>query len=95
MKGPDGTVYPMNGIFREIAKPDRLIYTSAALDNNGNSLFQVLNTIIFTEDGDKTKIKLTAKVSEIKPEGKPYLDGMKEGWSQTIDRLSEYLEKIK
>jgi uncharacterized protein YndB with AHSA1/START domain len=91
MQAPDGVVYPMDGQFHEIVEPERLVFTSAALDKNGKRLFEVLNTITFTEEGGKTKLALQAAVSNITPEGKPYLDGMNEGWSQSIDRLNEFV----
>ena len=31
MRGPDGTVYPMTGVYHEIVKPERLVFNSAAL----------------------------------------------------------------
>ena len=89
MKAPDGIVYPMDGEFHEIAEPQKIVFTSAALDKNGNRLFEVLNTVTFAEEGDKTKLNLHAAVSKITEEGRPYIDGMNEGWDQSIDRLNE------
>jgi len=37
MRGPDGAVYPMTGVYREIVAPERLVFTSAALDEKGQS----------------------------------------------------------
>jgi uncharacterized protein YndB with AHSA1/START domain len=37
MRGPDGIVYPMKGIFHEIVEPERLVFTSTAFeDKEGN-----------------------------------------------------------
>jgi uncharacterized protein YndB with AHSA1/START domain len=93
MKGPDGTVYPMEGEFHEVLEPEKIIFTSAALDKNGNRLFEVLNTVTFTEEGGKTKLTLHAAVSNITDEGRLYIDGMNEGWDQSIDRLDEYVKE--
>ena len=89
MKAPDGTVYPMDGEFHEIVEPERIVFTSAALDKNGKRLFEILNTVTFTEEDGKTKLSLHAAVSNITDEGRPYLDGMNEGWNQSLDRLNE------
>src|ERR1700733_2730137 len=35
MRGPQGTVYPMTGVFHEIVPPERLVFTSTPLDENG------------------------------------------------------------
>ena len=45
MRGPDGTVYPMSGVYREVVSPERLVFTGSALDEKGKPLFEVLNTI--------------------------------------------------
>jgi len=93
MQGPDGLIYPMTGIYRKVVKPEQLVFTSSALDERGNPLFEILNTITFTELGGKTKVTMHATVSKVTPEAKPYLDGMEEGWNQSIVRLAEYLAK--
>jgi uncharacterized protein YndB with AHSA1/START domain len=35
MRGPDGTLYPMTGVYQEIVEPERLVFTGAALDEKG------------------------------------------------------------
>ena len=47
MRGPDGTVYPKTGVYREIVAPERLVFTSAAPDEKRNPLFEVPNTMTF------------------------------------------------
>jgi len=93
MQAPDKTIYPMDGEFHEIVEPEKLVFTTAALDKNGNRLFEILNTVTFSDENGKTKIHLHAAVSNITEEGRPYLDGMNEGWNQSIDRLNELVEK--
>src|ERR1700687_1787215 len=39
MRAPNGVVYPMKGIFKEIDEPNRLVFVSSALDEKGNSMF--------------------------------------------------------
>src|SRR5450432_3445178 len=82
MKGPDGTVYPMTGLFKEIKEPEKLVFTSNALDNNGNPLFEVLNTVTFVEQDGKTKFTLHASVSKSTPGAAQHIAGMDIGWSQ-------------
>lgn len=91
MKGPDGTIYPMTGTFHEIREPERLVFMSAALDQQGNPLFEVLNTITFMENEGMTTLVMHAVVSKIRPEAAPYLAGQEVGWSQTIDRLDAFV----
>src|ERR1700720_2154803 len=49
MRGPDGTVYPMTGAYREVVAPERLVFTASALDEKGRPLFEVLNTLTFAK----------------------------------------------
>jgi hypothetical protein len=49
MRGPDGTLCAMTGVYQEIVGPERLVFTGAALDENGNLLFEALNTVTFAE----------------------------------------------
>ena len=93
MTAPDGTVYPMNGTFKEIIKPEKIVFISGALDKNGNTIFEVLNTVTFANENGKTKLTLHAVVDDINDEAKPYIDGMNQGWSQSIDRLEAFVTK--
>jgi len=51
MRDPTGIVYPMTGIFQEVIEPERIVFTSAALDDKGNPMFEVLTTVTFAEQG--------------------------------------------
>jgi len=89
MQGPDGTVYPMTGAYREIASPDRLVFTSTPLDDKGKPLFEVLQTVTFVEDGGKTTVTVQSTVLMTTPTADMYLDGMEEGWKQSLERLAD------
>lgn len=94
MRGPDGVVYPMKGVFHEIAEPERLVFTSSAFeDEAGNPQLEVLNTVTFVEQGGKTKLTLQAVVVRSTPEVAAALAGMEEGWNQSLDKLAEHLAK--
>ena len=91
MRGPDGTVYPMTGVYQEIIEPERLVFTASALDAEGHPLFEVLTTVTFAEQGGKTTLTLHARVVTATAAAAPHIDGMEEGWTQSLERLSEYL----
>jgi len=38
MRAPDGAEHPMTGVFREVTAPERLVFTSAAVDRDGKPL---------------------------------------------------------
>jgi uncharacterized protein YndB with AHSA1/START domain len=89
MKAPDGVVYPMDGEFREIVKYEKIVFTSAALDEKGERLFDVLNTINFSEENGKTKLILHFVVSKVKAAGERHIAGQEMGWNLSLDRLEE------
>lgn len=93
MRSPDGTVYPMTGVFREIVVPERLVFSTTPLDEKGEPVFEVLNTVTFVQDGDKTLVTVHALVVKTTAEADAYLEGMEEGWSQTLERLAEFLKE--
>ena len=95
MKAPDGVIYPMDGEFKEIIEQEKLVFTSAALDKNGGHLFEVLNTITFIEEGDKTKLILHFVASKITDEGAGYIGGMEMGWKLSLDKLDTLLGSLK
>jgi len=91
MRGPDGTVYPMTGVYQEVVQPERLVFTIAVLDANGNPMFEVLTTVTFAKQSGKTKQILRARVIKRTAQAAPYLAGMEAGWTQMLDRLTAYV----
>ena len=91
MQGPDGTVYPMTGIYKEATAPERLVFSSAALDKAGTPVLKVRNTVRFFPRGKKTEVALRASVSLATAAAAPYLDGMQQGWTQSLVRLAAYV----
>ena len=94
MKAPDGTIYSMDGEVHEIIVPEKIIFTSAALDKDDSRLFEVMNTVVFTQEGDKTRLTLSVKVSKIKPGSEMHLKGMNEGWSQSLLRFINFTQDL-
>jgi uncharacterized protein YndB with AHSA1/START domain len=92
MRGPDGTVYPMTGVYREVVAPERLVFTASALDEKGRPLFEVLNTVTFAKQGGKTLLTVRAQVVNKTAGADAYLEGMEEGWSQSLVRLEALLK---
>ena len=88
MRGPDGNVYAMSGLFHEVVTPVRLVFICLPLDAAGNPLFEVLNTVIFDDDNGGTRLTLQAQVTMAAPGAQIHLTGMEQGWNQSLDRLA-------
>jgi uncharacterized protein YndB with AHSA1/START domain len=93
MQGPDGTVYPMTGTFREVVAPERLVFDDAAVDLDGNVQLEGTTTVTFEEQGGKTKLTVRSSAWAVAPIGNEMLKGMNEGWSQSLDRLSKLVAR--
>jgi uncharacterized protein YndB with AHSA1/START domain len=91
MRGPDGVVYPMSGVFEEIVEPERLVFISTALDENGKSMFDNLNIVSFADRGEKTELTLQVRVLTMTARAPQHLKGMSIGWSQSLDRLGDHI----
>jgi len=91
MRGPDGTVYPMTGVYQEVVEPERIVFTSAALDAAGNLMFELPTTMTFAEQGGKTKQILRVRVIKSTAQAATYLAGMEAGWTQSLERLASYV----
>jgi uncharacterized protein YndB with AHSA1/START domain len=93
MRAPNGIVYRMTGVYQEVVEPERLVFTSAALDDEGKPMFEVLTTVTFEVQGGKTKQTMRARVIKTTAKAAPYIAGMEQGWTQSLERLAEHVAK--
>ena len=91
MRGPDGADYPMRGEFREVVAPERLVFTNLAVGADGKDLIDGLTTVIFTDLGGKTEMRLTTRATALTEAALAMIAGMETGWTQSIDRLEARL----
>jgi uncharacterized protein YndB with AHSA1/START domain len=97
MRGPDGRIYPMKGVFHEVVEPERLVFTSTALeDEQGKPLLEILNTVTFEDFNGLTKLTLHARLVtkdfKLSPQVLAALSGMEQGWSESLYRLADELD---
>jgi uncharacterized protein YndB with AHSA1/START domain len=78
-----GNDHWMNGAFDEVVKPERIVWTSR-LDNDTN---EVVTTATFTDLGEKTRLTVHQTYS-IETDS---TRGARQGWTETLDHLAEYL----
>ena len=93
MRAPDGTDHPMIGTFREVVAPERLVFTFAAVDGQGNSLLDGVTVVTFTERGGKTELTVQTHAIALVPLAARMLEGMDAGWRQTLDRLEGHVRE--
>ncbi len=80
MRGPDGQDNPFHGVYREIVRNERIVFT-AILDNLPGH--ELVTTVTFADEGGKTKLT----VRQTTPPGDAGR-GQNQGWSETLARLA-------
>jgi len=87
MHGPDGVEYPNKIIYREVVKPERLVYSHVS-----GPLFQM--TVTFADDGGKTRLtaRMLFESAALRDQTVKQV-GAVEGLKQTLGRLGEHVAK--
>jgi uncharacterized protein YndB with AHSA1/START domain len=87
MRSPEGTNHRVRGVYHEIEEGERLVYTWAWVDEEGNPGYETLITVTFADDGDKTRLTLHQAFFE----SVTARDAHRGGWTSALDCLAEYL----
>lgn len=82
----------MFGEYVEIVPPERLVFKSFLKNTEGAPFLELLNTVTFTERAGKTTLTLNARVLFAGAGADGPLSGMAEGWDQSLERLTAYVE---
>jgi uncharacterized protein YndB with AHSA1/START domain len=94
MLGPDGGTYPCDGTYREIVRPERIVYDGLAAEGHpcGAGLPPYGRvTISFTELEGVTTVRVHAKLRSVADREAAMKHGFGAGWSQTLEKLDAYL----
>jgi uncharacterized protein YndB with AHSA1/START domain len=95
MRGPDGVEFPMSGIFKEVKKPERIVFSAQAEDKDGRPLLESVTTVTFDDVEGKTRLTLHSRAVGIAPEAPGMLEGMEAGWTQSIERLAVLISQLR
>ncbi len=90
-RAPDGTEVPFRGVFREIAAPERLVYTEIydvpmARDHEG------VVTTTFTEEAGKTTVHTVVRYDTKETRDVVLGSGMEHGVASGYDQIDRMLE---
>jgi uncharacterized protein YndB with AHSA1/START domain len=90
IRSPEGTEHRMQGVYREIVEPERLVFTFAWENDQGEPGHQTLVTVTFAEQGGKTLLTFHQAVFETVESR----DSHHGGWGECFDRLEDYLARL-
>lgn len=93
MRSPEGKDYWVRGFYREVVPGERLVIACTAEDDKGVPRLEELIDVAFSERAGKTTLTLSAVAHGLGEQAAAMLDGMKQGWSQTVARLDGHLKE--
>jgi uncharacterized protein YndB with AHSA1/START domain len=88
MHGPDGTDWPNRIVYREVVKPERLVYDH---DDDEIGARSFVSTVTFEDLGGKTRITLRLAFDSKEARDATVKFGAVEGGNQTLTRLEAHL----
>jgi len=104
---PNGDEMWGKWVFRAIVAPQRLVFLSSFSDAKAGTArhvmktvwpLEILATISFAEEGDKTRVTVDWIPENASPEENAAFDefhqSMRGGWTGTFEQLEDYLAKI-
>jgi uncharacterized protein YndB with AHSA1/START domain len=87
MRGPDGAMVVKRGVYREIAAPERLVFTYFDEEADGAFGPETLVTVTFAELGARTRLTLRHVAFE---SDAARLDH-RQGWTGCLDRFAIFI----
>jgi len=90
MRSPDGVDYWRSGVYREIARPERLAFTYVSDDPQGIKGHETLVTLDFLELGKQTLMVFRQAVFD----SVATRNSHRGGWGQAIDRFGTLVESL-
>jgi uncharacterized protein YndB with AHSA1/START domain len=93
MRAPDGTIFPMSGVYEEVVVPERIVLFGPA-EMDGAVIFDARTTVTFEEHEGKTTLTVHQAYLNVTPAAAPALAGATIGWTQSLDRLAAYLSSL-
>lgn len=109
LRSPEGEDYPIAGVYREVAAPERLVFSQnvdehpaewhdflnakLGLKKGGKPVRNVVATAVFESRGGKTKLTVRTRFESPAVRDALVKMGMNEGWSQSLERLATLLKE--
>ncbi len=90
-RGPDGEYPAFYGVYREIAAPDRLVYTEIFAPYPD---VESVVTTVLTEENDKTRLTVTALYPSVDVRDMVIKTGMERGAGISYDRLEDLVKEL-
>jgi uncharacterized protein YndB with AHSA1/START domain len=95
MRDPDGNEYPSRGIYLEVVKNKRLVFTDAFVSAWEPSEKPFMTVILtFENEGGKTKYTALVRHWSVADREQHEKMGFHEGWGQCADQLEDLVKRL-
>jgi uncharacterized protein YndB with AHSA1/START domain len=94
LRGPDGRDYPCKGIYREIVKPERIVWLGVPEDGHpcGAGLPpRAIVTVTFKPAGGRTELTIHTRLESTSDREAAITHGYFQGWTQSLARLAAHM----
>lgn len=88
MRSPEGRDYWVQGVYREIIEPERIVFTVMA-EEDGKPGPETVATVTFADHEGKTRLTVHQTFESVTTQTR----GARQGWTESLDRLAEYLAR--
>jgi uncharacterized protein YndB with AHSA1/START domain len=94
MRSAEGAEYPTKGIYLEVAKPERLVFSDAFDEGFQPCLESFMTAVItFEEHGSATMLTARAVHKSVADREKHEEMGFTKGWGEMLERLQAHVSK--
>jgi uncharacterized protein YndB with AHSA1/START domain len=90
MRSPEGTDHRLQGVYREIVPPERLVFTHRWIDEHGTPGPETLVTVTLVERDGRTEMTFHQGMFD----SLASRDGHEQGWTSCFERLAELLTRL-
>jgi uncharacterized protein YndB with AHSA1/START domain len=88
MRSPDDEEYLNVGIVRVADEPRLLVFSIALVNTDSTVRLENLTTVELEDRGAATEVTVRVQVLRATPDARENLAGMRDGWSESLDRLA-------
>lgn len=92
-RAADGQEFPFKGVYREIAPPERIVFTQI-FDVEPFSQYETVVTVVLSEQGGWTTLRATMEFGSVAERDGMIQSGMEPGAAESYDRLAELLQEL-
>ena len=87
IRSGEGIDYWMQGVYQDVVEPERLVFTFSWDTPEGTRGHETIITVLFEEDGGKTKFTFHQAVFESDSSRNDH----SKGWNECFDRMAAYV----